>query len=170
MSRVTQWSPTGWSFPSYPRYKSSQNIAFQITRTMAKKHIISFGLYNYAFDSVTAATQALALFAKLKPVRYCSDGGGKYAYEPATGDDRPSREPQLQLNQPYRERAEPKPEKAPKPLALPKPKRGTIRCICGFSDVAPRQNCPHCGRPFSESHNRTHSDAKPIRPTLRIVE
>jgi len=127
---------------------------------MAKKHIISFGLYDYAFDSITSATQALALFAKLKPVQYRSDGRGNYAYEPATGDDAPSREPKLELNQPYRE---PKPEPKQKALALPAPKRGTILCICEKSYVAPRQSCPHCGRDFSESHNRTH-DSKPTTP------
>lgn len=36
---------------------------------MAKKHIISFGYRDFATDSITTATQAVALLSKLIPVR-----------------------------------------------------------------------------------------------------
>lgn len=133
---------------------------------MTKKHIISFGLYDYALDSITAATQTMAVLAKLRPVRYKSDGNGNYAYEPATDEDIPRNQPKLEMNQPYREARKPKAEK---PLALPTPKRGSILCICEKSYVAPKQSCPHCGRPFSESHNRTHGDQSDSQPKLRLI-
>ncbi len=133
---------------------------------MTKKHIVSFGYCDYAFDSVTAATTAVAILAKFKPVKFCTDGESKnWHYRPAEEDRRD--EVKLEMNQPYRDSAA-KPEKAAKPLALPKPARGTIRCICEKSDVAPRQSCTHCGRPFSESHNRTHG-TKDTGPHLRLL-
>lgn len=127
---------------------------------MAKKHIIKFGYRYFAVDSVTAATQAVALLSKLQPVQHVTSGGyDNWHYAPEDEDVRP-REVRLELNQPYREpRKKPDPKPA-KPLALPKPARGTIRCICEKSDVAPKQSCTHCGRPFSESHNRTHQSAE----------
>ena len=134
---------------------------------MAKKHIIEIGSYKYAVDSITAATQAVALLSKLKPVRlnYEADSSDDWFYEPV--EESRCRDLNLKLNQKYRE---PKPEPKAKPLSLPSPKRGSIRCICDKSDVAPRQSCPHCGRPFSESHNRTHSSTSTqIHPTLRLL-
>lgn len=64
-----------------------------------------------------------------------------------------------------------KPVKAAKALTLPAPKRGSILCICEHSYVAPRETCTHCGRPFSESHNRTHGDkpATTTIPQLRLL-
>jgi len=137
---------------------------------MAKKHIIEIGYQKFACDSITAATQAIAILSKLTKVTLNleADDSDKWFYEPDT-DRRSTVE--LKLNQNYRERKPEKPLKEPKPLALPKPARGTILCICEKSYVAPRQSCPHCGRAFSESHNRTHqSTATPSHPTLRLVE
>lgn len=130
---------------------------------MAKKHIVTFGYQKYAFDSVTAASQAVAFFSKLKPVKLCTEGKyDTWHYQP---DSDREKEVSLELNQKYRDPVEPKPRKA---LALPAPKRGTILCICEKSYVAPRESCPHCGRDFSESHNRTHQD-KQSGPHLRLV-
>lgn len=133
---------------------------------MAKKHIIKFGYRAYAVDSITTATQAVALLSKLIPVRQNTDGRSlsEWYYEP---DEDRNTAIELKMNENYRE---PKPEKPTKALALPKPKRGTIRCICEKSDVAPKQSCAHCGRPFSESHNRSHkSDSIQSGPTLRLI-
>jgi hypothetical protein len=131
---------------------------------MSKKHIVTYGYSKFAFDSVTAATQAVAFFSKLKPVKLYSVG--KYEswhYRPK--DDAEDKEVSLEINQKYQDPVAPKPAKA---LALPSPKRGTILCICEKSYVAPRETCPHCGRDFSESHNRTHQD-KSTGPKLRLL-
>ena len=132
---------------------------------MSKKHIITFGYQDFAVDSITAATQAIALLSKLQPVRYQSKESGEgYHYVP---DDRDRyRDVGLKMNQPFQEPKKAKPEKV---LALPKPKKGSIMCICEKSHVAPKETCPHCGRPFAESHNRTHDDATPIKPQLRLL-
>lgn len=133
---------------------------------MAKKHIIEFGLYHYAVDSITAATEAIRVLSKLQPVRLNTDADSSrdWYYQPDK-EQRSSRELELKLNQNFQE---PRKPKAEKPLALPKPKRGTILCICEKSSVAPGQSCTHCGRSFHESHNRTHQD-KPNTPNLRLL-
>lgn len=131
---------------------------------MKKVHIIKFGYRSYAADSITAATQAVALLSKLKPVKHVTEGEyDEWHYAPEDEQARP-REVSLELNQPY---MEPRGKKEPKPLALPKPKKGTILCICEKSYVAPRETCAHCGRDFSKSHNRTHGDDK--QPKLRLI-
>lgn len=125
---------------------------------MKKKHIINISCYHFAFDSVTAATTVIAAISKAEQVDYDYESGK--IYYPLKNDERAC-EFSLELNQNYRPPAPPKPE--PKAIALPKPKRGTILCICEKSYVAPRESCPSCGRDFSESHNRTHTkstDAK----------
>lgn len=132
---------------------------------MKKVHIVSFGYRDYAFTSISKATDAVKFLATLTPVKFTYESGsGPSFYVPEPHDEK--RDVKLELNQNFRE-AE-KPEKAAKPLALPKPKRGTIRCICGFSDVAPKQSCVHCGKPFAESHNRTHG-SKDNGPNLRLI-
>jgi hypothetical protein len=119
---------------------------------MRKKHIIKFHCYHFAVESITAATQAVAMLSKLQPVKYVTDG--EYSGWHYAPDESGRREITLEMHQPYRD---PKPEKKPKSLALPAPKKGSILCVCEKSYVAPRQSCPHCGRKFSESHNRTHN-------------
>lgn len=129
---------------------------------MSKKvHIIEIGYQKFACDSITAATQAVAVLSKLRPVNLNTDAkdSDHWYYEPEEGS-RYRTGVELKLNQKYRER---KPKVEPKAMALPAPKRGTILCICEKSYVAPRETCPHCGRAFSESHNRTH-DSKPSTP------
>jgi hypothetical protein len=132
-------------------------------------HIIEVGYQSFAVDSITAATAAIAVLSKLKKVRlnHSADNSDRWFFEP--DEDSHHDKINLKLHQKYRDpKTEPKPKE--KTLALPAPKRGTILCICEKSYVAPKQSCPHCGRPFSESHNRTHGDARPVKPTLRIVE
>lgn len=120
---------------------------------MAKKHIITLGSYSYAFDSVSAAIKAMELISKAQTVVFVCKGDYKeWHYTP---DLEYRNDATLKLNEEFRAPV-PKPAKASKPLALPKPARGTILCICEKSYVAPKESCPHCGRPFSESHNRTH--------------
>jgi hypothetical protein len=129
---------------------------------MSKKvHIIEIGYQKFACDSITAATQAVAVLSKLRPVSLNTDASDsdRWFYEP-TEKGRFHDGVELKLNQRYRE---PKAEPKSKALALPAPKRGSILCICEKSYVAPKENCPQCGRTFSESHNRTHDD-KPITP------
>lgn len=129
---------------------------------MRKKHIIKFGHQYFAVDSITAATNAVALLSKLQTCKYVTDGEYEnWHYAP---DDKEARPVTLEMNQPY---LEPRKPKAEKPLGLPKPKRGTILCICERSSVAPGETCAHCGRSFTESHNRTHGDDS--SPKLRLV-
>lgn len=131
---------------------------------MAKKHIVKIGYQYYATDSINLATTLIANLAKMQKARYKPECSG-YVYEP----DPDKMEISLEMNQRFEDPAA-KPVKPTKPLALPKPARGTIRCICDKSDVAPRQTCPHCGRPFGESHNRTHgSTTTEVHPTLRLL-
>jgi hypothetical protein len=127
-----------------------------------KKHIVTFGPYDFAVDSVSAATQAVALLSKMTPVRF-RKVGEKFCYQEEERDR--THEVKLELNKEFMPLDKPKPE--PKALALPKPKRGTILCICEKSHVAPRETCPHCGRDFSESHNRAHSSKN--EPHLRLI-
>lgn len=117
----------------------------------SKRHILYFCGYTFAFESVSAATSAAALLAKMVRVRHITSGDyDDWHYTPCENEDMDSR---IQLEMGQRFKAPAKPQK---PKALPAPKRGSIQCICEKSYVAPRQSCPHCGRPFSESHNRTH--------------
>lgn len=127
---------------------------------MATKHIVTIDYRDYAVESAEAATKLLTLLAKLQPVRHNTDADSSsdWFYE-AEDLGRHQLEVRLKLNQPFRPAK--KQPKAEKPLALPKPKRGSILCICEKSHVAPRETCPHCGRPFAESHGRTHGDAIP---------
>ncbi len=131
---------------------------------MIKKHIIEVGYQKYAVDSITAATQAVAILSKLQRVtlNHDADSSDHWFYQPDEDKHRSTIE--LKLNQNYRDPAKSKPKKA---LALPAPKRGTILCICEKSYVAPRESCVHCGRAFSESHNRTHSTASQSK--LRLL-
>lgn len=131
---------------------------------MAKKHIVSVGYMKFGYDSIKAATDLVAILSKGALLEYDYDHPNR-GYKPA-GEDR-VRDIELILNQEFHTPLKAKEEK---PLGLPAPKRGSILCICEKSHVAPRQTCPHCGRSFSESHNRTHQD-QPIakQPTLRLV-
>lgn len=129
---------------------------------MAKKHIVTIGLYDFAFDNPTQVSAVIKAMAHGVQCDWKHVPNGKSYYQPTDSDE--IRGIKMEMNQEFREAPKPKPEKA---LALPAPKRGTIRCICDKSDVAPRQSCPHCGRPFSESHNRTHGDETQTK--LRLV-
>ena len=134
---------------------------------MTKKHIISIGYRHYAADSISAATQALAILSKLKRVK--RQAPGKHSERWTWFPDDDSEEISLEMNQDFHD-PEAKPKAKTKALALPAPKRGTILCICEKSHVAPRETCPHCGRSFTESHNRTHQD--PViakQPNLRLL-
>lgn len=125
-----------------------------------KKHILTVGYQDYAFDSIRQATDVMRLLEKAIPCKfdYQSDGS---SYQPETER---RRDIELKLNQEFKT---PRPKAEPKPLALPKPKRGTILCICEKSYVAPRETCTHCGRDFSESHNRTHGETNQSK--LRLI-
>ncbi|GAA5482094.1 hypothetical protein [Haloferula sargassicola] len=130
------------------------------------KHIIKFGYRYYAVDSISAATQAIALLAKLKPCEWQHEPEGKSHYRPIEDAHERDNEITLETNQRWHE---PKPEKPAKAEKLPAPKRGSILCICERSYVAPRQSCPHCGRPFSESHNRTHGADRTGTETPKLL-
>jgi hypothetical protein len=138
---------------------------------MATKHIIKIGYQAFACDDKKTAHDLLALFAKLQPVDHVIEGDpDEWYYTPEIGVH--SREITLKPNQLFRPSKAEKPSKsvkAPKALSLPSPKRGSILCICEKSYVAPRESCPHCGRLFAESHNRTHGDAVPVKPQLRLL-
>lgn len=137
---------------------------------MEKRHIITIDYQSYAVESATAATQLLTLLAKIRKVRRNSDAdhSSHWFFEDEANSMR-ELEVTLKMNQPYRPTKPVKPPKAVKPLALPKPKKGSIQCICEHSYVAPRESCTHCGRPFSESHNRTHGTPIESEPRLRLL-
>lgn len=124
-----------------------------------KMHVVDFSAYYFAFTSKTDAVQLLNLLAKAKIVDRIWEARGKQFTE---AKEQKYDEASLMFNVEVIPTRPPKPEPK-KALALPTPKRGTILCICEKSYVAPKETCPHCGRPFSESHNRTHSD-KPTTP------
>jgi hypothetical protein len=133
---------------------------------MAKKHIISIGYRHYAADSISAATQAIALLSKLKRVK--REAPGKHSDRWIWIPDDDNEEISVELNQEFLD-PDATPKAPKKALALPAPKRGTIMCICERSYVAPKQSCPHCGRSFSESHNRTHGSDTAVPPTHRLL-
>ena len=137
---------------------------------MATRHIITIDHQDYAVESAAQASQILTLLAKLKKVRLNieAESSRGWFYEDDTICHRQI-EASLKMNQPYRAPKPEQPVKAVKPLALPKPKKGSILCICEHSYVAPRERCAHCGRLFAESHNRTHGDAAPSKPQLRLL-
>ena len=137
---------------------------------MATKHIISIGYQHFAVDDKKTAAEAIAVLAKLQPVEHNTDGPyDDWHYQPKVGADARHHEISLKLGQPFRPLKPEKPAKVSKPLTLPAPKRGSILCICEHSYVAPRETCAHCGRSFDESHNRTHGDALPVKPQLRLL-
>lgn len=137
---------------------------------MEKRHIITIDYVPYAVESAAQATQLLTILAKLRKVQRNTDAedSAGWFYEDETRSSR-ELEVALKMNQPYRPARKEKPFKAEKQLSLPKPKKGSIQCICEHSFVAPRESCTHCGRPFAESHNRTHGDAIESEPRLRLI-
>ena len=108
---------------------------------MKTVHIIRFGYREYAFESVAKVTRALELFSgmvqvsKSAPDECCSEWHYK------ADDSGPCSELELKMNQRLYER--------PKYKALPKPKRGSKRCSCGHSDVAPGESCVSCGLAYN---------------------
>lgn len=117
-------------------------------------HVVDYSAYYFAFASQNDAIQLTKLLAKAQIVERIWEAKGK-EFKAGMRHDA---DPTLMFNVTVYPSKPPKPEPKPqKALALPKPKRGTILCICEKSYVAPRESCPSCGRPFSESHNRTHS-------------
>ncbi len=121
---------------------------------MKRKHILTIGLQDFAFDSITQATTVMRAIEKAIPVKWTYvPGSGDSYYEPEPEGRSSSHETKLEMNQLFK-----LPPPPPKAKALPAPKRGIIRCQCGMADVAPRQSCPACGTPFSVSHTRTHQD------------
>ena len=121
---------------------------------MSKKHIISIGYRHYACDSIAQATQSIAILSKLIKVTRKAPDIHCDRWTWTSDNDGTTEDISLEMNQEFSDpvaKAKPK-----KPLSLPAPKRGSIRCICDKSDVSPRTSCAHCGRPFSESHSRTH--------------
>jgi hypothetical protein len=137
---------------------------------MTTRHIITIDHQDYAVESAAQATQLLTLLSKLKKVRLNTEAESSLDWH--YQDDwicQRGINVSLKMSQPYRAARPEKASKPEKPLALPKPKKGSILCICEHSYVAPRETCPHCGRLFAESHNRTHGDAAPVKPQLRLL-
>ncbi len=130
---------------------------------MPKKHILNIGLFDFAFDSVAPIATIMKAMEKGIQCDWKHNPSGNSYYQASESDQ--IRGIKLEMNQEFRPLPKAKPEKV---LALPAPKRGTIRCICDKSDVSPRQSCPHCGRPFSESHNRTHGSTA-TQSNLRLI-
>jgi len=103
-------------------------------------HIIRFNHSSYFVESTAAAVKIVDILSKLKACEWNYIEGGESHYCPSE-DRKVGLE--MEMNQPFRLR-----EKA---LQLPKPKRGSRRCECGHSDVAPFESCPSCGTPHPNS-------------------
>jgi hypothetical protein len=119
---------------------------------MAKstRHIVSIGYRHFACESMTAASQLINLLSKTTPAERSYEDHETW-YQPSA--QKRDNEITLEANRPWRDPN----AKPPKGIrALPAPRRGSILCICEKSWVAPRHNCPSCGRAFTESANRTH--------------
>jgi hypothetical protein len=101
---------------------------------MKKMHLITIGYRTFAYESVSAATAALAALAKGVPVKY--ESGGNYVQD----DDTVRSEMELKLNRPvslYQK---------PKRLGLPAPKRNSVECpFCESVSVVRGTNCQSCG-------------------------
>jgi hypothetical protein len=99
------------------------------------KTIVRFDHRAYAFDSITAAAEAIKFFGKLRPVKFqIDDGDTRYHYAPS--DETYTLE--LETDREYRA--------TPKRLALPAPKRGTVPCQnCESVSVRPGRACESCG-------------------------
>jgi len=105
---------------------------------MKTAHIITFGYRRFAVDSLAAATKAIDILSKLRQVEYTppKEHCDKHHYEYTSE----SWDITLELNQTV--------AMPPKHLALPRPKRGSKRCLCNHSDVAPGETCVSCGLPY----------------------
>lgn len=127
-----------------------------------RKHIVKIGYQHYATDSITAAADLIKLISKFQPAKWVYEDGKSHFQPDPDRDLRMEMSPNQQFIDPD------KPETKPAPLSLPKPKRGTILCLCEKSYVAPRGTCPSCGLAFAVSHARTH-DGTAQQTNLRIL-
>jgi hypothetical protein len=132
-----------------------------------KTNILTIGCSHFAFDKIDSALKIIKLLNSgiLCEWEYPKVGPSFY-----TPKDHGSSldEVRLEANQVFKPKLPPKPEKKKAVLGLPSPRRGSIMCICEHSYVAPKETCPHCGRSFAESHNRTH-DTTAIQSDLHLL-
>ena len=107
---------------------------FTLNPIPMKKHILQIGYRSFAYDSVSAATSALAAISKGTRVKYESNG----TFVPCDEDE--TDEIELKLNRQVK-----MPTKQ-KRLGLPAPKRNTIECpFCESVSVVRGSNCQSCG-------------------------
>ena len=129
------------------------------------RHIVTFVYQKYAFTSLSKAADAVKFFSSVEKVsmEIGPETRDYIYYTPEFETEKNKVE--LATDCRY---VPAKPPKELKPLALPSPKRGIILCICEKSYVAPKESCPHCGRPFSESHGRTHGSERQAGEQLKL--
>lgn len=107
---------------------------------MKKAPIISIAHCDYICKSVSHAAELVKLLSSLIPcsLKHSHEYRDRWYQEE---EDRPLN---IELHASEEVRMK------PKRLALPAPKRGTIRCVCGHSDVAPGHICQSCERPYNQ--------------------
>jgi hypothetical protein len=102
-----------------------------------KAPIIEIGHQSYLCKSLSKATDLAKLLGELVPVglRHAESFRERW-YEPSEDDDYCSLNVKLLVSEEVR--------KKPARLALPAPKRGAVKCLCGRASVRPGENCPSC--------------------------
>jgi hypothetical protein len=106
-----------------------------------KAPVILIGHRPYLCKSITKAVDLAKLLSELVPLKRChSDGYAESWYEKEPDDEYDSLQIELKVSEQVRN--------APRRLALPAPKRGSLRCTCGRGTVRPGEFCPSCNMPF----------------------
>jgi len=105
---------------------------------MKKVPIISISHRTYICKSIAHASDLIKLLSSLVPcsIKHDSNYHERWYEE----DDERLLDIELKAAEEVRLK--------PRRLGLPAPKRGSKRCACGHSDVAPGHRCPSCNSHF----------------------
>ena len=107
-----------------------------------KAPIISIGGSDFVCKSLAKATELAKLLGEITPVKHChSDDYRNSWYEEDREDDYDSLRVSLKVSQEVR--------KKPSRLALPAPRKGSLRCNCGRGTVMPGERCPSCDETYT---------------------
>ena len=108
---------------------------------MKKAPIISIAHRTYICKSISHAADLIKALSSLVPCTLLHNSG--YSERWYEEDDEGTLDIDLKASEEIRLK--------PKRLALKAPKRGTRRCVCGHSDVAPGGVCDSCGLAYQYS-------------------
>ena len=108
---------------------------------MKKAPILSISHRTYICKSISHAAELIKALSSLVPCS--SQHNSEYSQRWYEEDDEITLDIDLKASEEIRLK--------PKHLALKAPKRGTRRCSCGHSDVAPGQVCDSCGLAYEYS-------------------